>query len=105
MLAVAQRERNRLKRAEESVEVGRCVFSGVTFGGEHTMRILHRGDEPVVMLEIDGTHYRPRSYRGVLRLLARRLVRCGKAKQGTAFGACANGAVASVCGTGLGRNN
>ena len=47
------------------------MFGGVT----HRIRCLYRDGDPVLLLEIDGNPVRPRTYRGVLRMIAKRLTR------------------------------
>lgn len=73
-IAHAAKERKRMADAVAAKEVGVIVFTGQMFGGvTHRIRCLHRDGDRVLLLEIDGRPVRPRSYRGVLRLLAKRL--------------------------------
>jgi hypothetical protein len=69
----AIKERKRLTAAQAAVCVGIVVFDGAMFGGKHTLRCWDFGDERMVWIEIDGQHHKPRSWRGVLRLIAKRL--------------------------------
>lgn len=73
------REGKERKRQEEAVAascVGTIVFDGPMFGGSHTLRCLvsESYSEDRMMIEIDGLNHRPRTYRGVMRLLSHRLV-------------------------------
>jgi len=71
----AAKERKRIAESVTATECGRILFDGPMFGGPHFLRCLSDSDERVVRLEIDGNLYKPKSYRGVLRLLARRIVK------------------------------
>jgi len=73
-LGVLARERNRMARSMEAVEVGRIDFSGKMFG-HHCILCLHRDGDTSMMLNIDGIPFKPKTYRGVLKLLAKRLTR------------------------------
>ena len=57
----------------EAREVGRVFFSGPMFGGEHTLRCLDAGDEARLWFEIDGRAHRPRSWRGLMRIICKRI--------------------------------
>lgn len=73
--AVAAKARLRLARVQESVEVGVIRFSGPMFGGaEHVLRCLVRDADPALLIEIDGLAHRPRSIRGLRKLLAERIL-------------------------------
>lgn len=74
-LGVLTRERNRIARAEEAIEIGRIDFYGKMFGGSHVIRCLNRDSEEILLLEIDGQPFSPKTYRGVLRLIAAHLSR------------------------------
>lgn len=78
---VLARERKRMAEATAATVVGVVKFSGTMFGGDHEILCLNRDGEKHIMLDIDGRPHRPTTYRGVLRLLARRLVRNGKQKR------------------------
>ena len=50
-------------------------LDGELFGGsDYIIRLLNRDGEKHLLLEFDGIPARPQTYRGLLRLLARRLV-------------------------------
>ena len=66
------KERKRMDAAECAEECGNIQFSGQMFGGPHSIRCLVSG-ENTILLEIDGAPYKPTTYRGLCRLLARRL--------------------------------
>jgi hypothetical protein len=72
---VLARERKRLEAACEAREVGRIVFSGQMFGGEHSIRCLDAGNETQLWVEIDGQAHRPRTWRGLMRVICKRLGR------------------------------
>lgn len=74
-LGVLARERNRMAQSSAAIEVGRICFSGTMFGGNHVIRCLHRDGDQMLLLDIDDRPFKPETYRGVLRLLSRRLVR------------------------------
>jgi len=74
---VAARERKRLSDVREAKEVGFVVFIGQMFGGEHIIRCLDAGDETRLWIEIDGQAHRPLSWRGLLRLICKRILRDG----------------------------
>jgi predicted GIY-YIG superfamily endonuclease len=69
------KERKRLANKKPLAEAGFIEFTGEQFddGRGKIWRCLTDDTTPAVWLEIDGHIHRPRSYRGVLRLLARRL--------------------------------
>ena len=70
----AAKERKRISHAVELREMGVILFHGEMFGGvTHRIRCLSDGVAPCLWLEIDGLIHRPRTYRGVLRMLTRRL--------------------------------
>lgn len=69
----AAKEHKRLENAVAMRECGIILFDGESFGGKHRIRLLTDDIAPVLWLEIDGHIHRPRSYRGVLRLLAMRI--------------------------------
>lgn len=71
----AAKERNRIENATAMRECGIILFGGEAFGGKHRIRLLTDDASPVLWLEVDGHLHRPRSYRGVLRTIARRLSR------------------------------
>lgn len=71
----AAKERRRLEQAAAAVEVGVVQFSGPAFGGPHVLRALHRDGDGHLLVEIDGRAHRPRTLRGLVRVLARRLWR------------------------------
>ena len=75
---VVARERKRIAEAQEATVVGVVKFSGTMFGGDHEILCLNRDGEKHIMLDIDGGPHKPTTYRGMLRLLARRLVKCRK---------------------------
>ena len=55
------------------------VFQGPMFGGvTHRMRLLNRDGEKHLLVEFDGQCAKPQTYRGVLRMLARRLTTATK---------------------------
>lgn len=63
-----------MAQVHEAREVGRVAFSGPMFGGEHTIRCLDAGDESRLWIEIDGRAYRSRTWRGVMRMVVKRMV-------------------------------
>ena len=73
--ANAAKERKRLAEAEQAEEVGVVRFSGPAFGGEHEIRCMVRGEDRHLLLEIDGSAARPRTLRGLVRVVCRRLWR------------------------------
>ena len=70
---VLARERKRLAQAERAKWVGTIHFDGPAFNGQHQIRVAARSDEPFLLVDIDGFQHRPRSVRGLLRLICRRL--------------------------------
>jgi hypothetical protein len=72
-LGAAARERNRLAEAARAVEVGLVRFSGLAFGGEHRIRVLHRDGETRVLPEIDGWPCAATTLRGLVRAVVMRL--------------------------------
>ena len=79
----AAKERKRLAQVQEAREVGRVTFSGPMFGGEHVIRCLDVGDEMRLWIEIDGRQHRPRTWRGVMRMVCRRIWKYGRNESGT----------------------
>ena len=73
---VLARERKRMAEATAATVVGVVRFSGTMFGGDHEILCLNRDGEKHIMLDIDGRPHKPTTYRGMLRLLARRLTKC-----------------------------
>lgn len=71
---VLARERKRLAAVQEAREVGRVMFFGPMFGGEHILRCLDAGDETRLWIEVDGRAHRPRSWRGLMRVVCKRIV-------------------------------
>ena len=71
---VEARERKRLAAVREAVEVGRVIFTGAMFGGEHVIRCLDVGDERVLCVEIDGRAQRPKTWRGLMRMVCKRII-------------------------------
>lgn len=69
----AAKERKRLENAVAMREIGIIIFGGDAFGGKHRIRLMTDDIAPCLWIEIDGEIHRPWSYRGVLRMLARRL--------------------------------
>lgn len=73
-LAHAAKRAKIIRVAVAADEVGVVVFAGPMFGGmTHRLRLLNQAGERHLLLEFDGVPAKPRTYRGVLRLLARRL--------------------------------
>lgn len=70
----AAKERKRLAQVRDALEVGRVTFVGPMFGGVHTIRCLDAEDEMRLWIEIDGLAHRPRTWRGLVRLVCRRLI-------------------------------
>lgn len=54
-------------------ELGRAVFSGVLFGGEHTVRLLAISGRTALDVEVDGRLTCCKTQRGARALLMRRL--------------------------------
>jgi hypothetical protein len=75
----AARERKRLERVQAAICVGTVTFDGPMFGGRHEVRCLFSDgySETKLMLEVDDRAYAPRTWRGVVKLIAKRLVRYG----------------------------
>jgi len=71
---VAARERKRIAAVLEAREVGRVTFSGQMFGGEHLIRCLDAGDETRLWIEVDGRAHRARTWRGLVRVICKRIV-------------------------------
>ena len=75
-LAHAAKRAKIIANAVEATEVGMVIFSGTCFGGVvHRMRLLNEDGEKHLLVEFDGVPSKPQTYRGMLRLLARRLCR------------------------------
>ena len=75
----AAKERKRLANAIAMREYGVIIFQGEMFSGvTHRIRCLTDDAAPRLWLEIDGRIHRPVTYRGLLRLLARRLTNSTK---------------------------
>lgn len=72
---VLARERKRLAAVSEAREIGRVTFSGPMFRGEHVVRCLDVGDESRVWVEVDGQAHRARTWRGVMRVVCKRIGR------------------------------
>jgi len=72
-LGVLARERNRLAQEEAAVHVGSVLFAGPAFGGMHLVRAFARGEGPGLLIEVDGQAHRPRTLRGLVRLVSKRL--------------------------------
>lgn len=68
------KERKRLAEADAAIEVGMIQFSGLMFGGEHILRCLSRSEKNHLLIEIDGRPHKPRTLRGLLALIAKRLI-------------------------------
>ena len=64
-----------MERSEAAEEVGTIIFNGPCFGGEHTLRLLHRDGEAKLLLEVDGKAFRPLTRRGIRKILAERIDR------------------------------
>jgi hypothetical protein len=73
---VVARERLRAARVHAAQCVGTITFEGLLFGGRHELRCLYSEtySDRYLMIEIDGVASKARTMRGVLRLLAKRLV-------------------------------
>jgi hypothetical protein len=71
----AAKERLRMARAGEAREVGRVTFAGPRFGGEHVVRCLDAGDFAHLWVEVDGKAHWAKTWRGVMRLVCRRMGR------------------------------
>ena len=76
-LGVEARERKRQAEAEAAVCLGTIVFDGPTFGGTHTLRLLHSPtySERHLMVEIDGQAHAPRTRSGIVKVVASRICR------------------------------
>lgn len=63
------KDRKRLREVQALVDVGGFVTDGVF--GKHVVRCLARNfDEPWLYVTVDGAARRPRSFRGVMRVMA-----------------------------------
>jgi hypothetical protein len=71
----AAKERRRREDAQAAECVGVVTFEGPMFGGKHELRCLYLPSysETHLMIEIDGRPHRPRTVRGVVGVLAKRL--------------------------------
>jgi ribosomal protein S8E len=67
------RRRMALGSAPDVRELGRAVFSGVLFGGEHTVRLLGIAGRTALDVEVDGRVTCCKTQRGARALLMRRL--------------------------------
>jgi hypothetical protein len=45
------------------------------FGGEHMIRCLDFGDEMRLWIEVDGRGHKPRSWKGLMRIVMKRIVK------------------------------
>jgi hypothetical protein len=72
---VLARERKRLAAVREAREVGKVVFFGPMFGGVHTLRCLDAGNETRLWIEVDRTAHRPRTWKGLMRVICKRIVK------------------------------
>lgn len=73
LAGVAGRERARVLRAGEMLDVGGFVSDGCL--GVHSVRLMvWPGDVNCLALMVDGKHRRARTYRGVLRCLVKMVV-------------------------------
>lgn len=76
--AVAAKARKRMEQAESMEAVGGIITWGCL--GTHSIRLLaYPGDEFAMAVVVDGEHRRPRTYRGVLRCMAKMVDRRMKA--------------------------
>ena len=74
LLGVAARARKRMERIQDSACVAEIVIRGPMFGGVHLIRLLDCNDGKHVYVVVDGeTFGRPKSWQGVVRILAKRL--------------------------------
>lgn len=71
---VEARERKRLAAVTEAREVGKVAFFGPMFSGVHILRCLDMGDETRLWIEVDGRAYRLRSWRGLMRVVCKRVI-------------------------------
>ena len=69
----AAKDRNRIAAAEHAQDAGGITTDGCL--GNHTVRLLHRGDDRHYMIVCDGRHRQPRTYRGVIRCVAEMMAR------------------------------
>lgn len=72
--------RKMAERTGSMDEVGRILFDGPMFGGEHEIKCMANGDPSHIWLMIDGVGYRRSTWKGVSRLLAKRLKRPNSAQ-------------------------
>ena len=74
MKGVEARRRIRMERTSGMTDVGGIATDGIF--GAHSIRVLSYGDaEPHYAITVDGQHRKPRTERGILRLLARMVYR------------------------------
>lgn len=68
----AAKERKRMSESCDTEHVGTVIIDGPLFNGRHVIKRLYRCgySDTQIIIDIDGKQRRPRSYRGVLRLLA-----------------------------------
>lgn len=72
--AVAAKARKRIERTESMRDVGGFTTDGIL--GAHTIRFLSYGDgELHYAVTVDGQHRQARTYRGILRLIAKMVSR------------------------------
>lgn len=73
----AAKERKRMAESCVAKCVGVITFDGPMFGGDHTLRCLFSEtySERHLMIEIDDVTSKPRTVRGVFKLLAKRLAK------------------------------
>lgn len=77
MAGVAGRDRVRQKNVADAVWVGSVTFDGPAFGGKHVIDCFQSDsfDETRMMIRIDGTAKIPRTPRGLVRIVCKRLFR------------------------------
>ena len=75
--ANAAKAQKRISEAIVAQEVGTVVFDGAAFGGQHRIRSFQRGDDDYLLIEIDGKVHKPRTLRGLVRIICRRLWKIG----------------------------
>lgn len=71
--ANAAKERKRLARTSEAIEIGKIEFNGKMFGGQHLIRCMARDGEDCLLLEIDGDAASARTWRGLMRMICKRI--------------------------------
>ena len=55
--------------------VGTVCFDGRMFGGSHLIECYDIGDELRIAVKVDGNFHKPKSWRGLLRMICKRLLR------------------------------